>query len=68
MMKPQRVISALEPLFVCGLVLTVALVGLSTLSTMISRHVQPLASVALAPEEPAPIAVANDESRPTKNR
>ena len=67
-MISRRVISALEPLMVCGIVVPLALVGLRSLSTVISRNVQPLASVALVPEEPTPVALANDESLPTTNR
>ncbi len=67
-MISRRVISALEPLIVCGVVVSLALVGLRSLSTVISRNVQPLATVALVPEEPTPVALANDESRPSTNR
>ena len=62
-MKSCRVVSAFEPMIVWGIVVSLSLVGLRSVGTLISRHVQPLASVGLASEEPTPVALANDESR-----
>ena len=67
-MMSRRVLSALEPMIVFGLVVALTLVGFRGMSTVISRHVQPLTSLALVPEEPTPVALANDESLPTTNR
>ena len=67
-MKSHRIISALESLFVFGLVVSLTLVGFQSLSTVISRSVQPLAAVVLVPEEPTLFALAEDESQPTTNR
>ncbi len=67
-MKSSRVISALEPLIVFGLVAAFALVGFQSVSTLISRNVQPLASLALVPEESTPVAMAKVESPATTNR
>jgi|GEM_PF-2694971 len=67
-MKSRRVLSGLEPLLVCGLIVAIALVGFQCLSTVISHNVRPLASLALVPEEPTAVAMATDDSRPTTNR
>lgn len=67
-MMSRHVLSALEPMIVFGLVVSLTLVGHQSLSTAISHHVQPLTSLALVPEEPTPVALAKDESLPTTNR
>ncbi len=67
-MKSSRVISALEPLIVLGLVAAFALVGFRGVNTLISQNVQPLAALPLVPEEPIPVALAQDESATTTSR
>ncbi len=67
-MKSSRVISALEPLIVFGLVAAFALVGFQSVNTLISRNVQPLASLPLVPEEPTPVALALEEPQTTTKR
>ena len=67
-MKSRRVNSALEPIIILGILVSFAILGIKSMGALISRNVLPLASVPLIPEEPTPVALAQDESLTTKKR